>query len=173
MKAIIRDGVVERVVEDTDRYDLTDATVVDAPADYEARPYIWAGEDWAIDLTVCRARRWAEVKARRDQAEWGGCATPLGAVDTDPDSQRKISGAVQMAMIAQAAGEPFALDWTMRDNSVVAHDGAAMVTMGVLVGLHVAACHAAATTLRAAIAVATDEAAIASVDVDAGWPAPV
>lgn len=66
MKAIIRDGMVERVVPDTERYDLTDAIVVAAPDDYEDRPYIWSGEDWAIDLAVCRARAVAKVDAEAE-----------------------------------------------------------------------------------------------------------
>lgn len=126
---------------------------------------------WVRDLDPRRQRAWAAVKAARDRAEWGGCDTPLGRVDTDPDSQRKISGAVQMAMIAQAAGEPFALDWTMRDNAVVAHDAGAMIALGVAVGFHVAACHAVATAKRVKIGDAASVEQIEAVDVEGGWPA--
>src|SRR3546814_12871945 len=49
----------------------------------------------------------ASVKALRDLHETSGCATPLGRVDTNPDSQRKISGAVQMAMLS---GDAFSID---------------------------------------------------------------
>lgn len=125
---------------------------------------------WQPDLAVLRVRRWLAVKARRAIAEAAGCDTPLGRADTDSDSQRKLSGAVQMAMIAQAADEPFVVGWTMQDNETVEHDAAAMITLGVLAGQHVAACHAVAVAKRADIEAAEDAAAIAAVDIEAGWP---
>lgn len=126
---------------------------------------------WIANLPVLRARRWDAVKGRRDQAEWAGCATALGRVDTDPDSQRKAGGAVQMAMIAQAAGATFALDWTMQDNSTVTHDASAMIAMGVAIGQHVAACHEVALAKRGAIDAAATADDIAAVGLDDGWPA--
>ena len=145
---------------------------VDLPSGYDDALFRWDAEAriMAPDLTAIRAARWTLVKAGRDRAEWWGCSTMLGRVDTDPESQRKTSGAVQLAMIAQAAGVPFAIDWTMQDNSVAAHDAAAMIAMGVAVGQHVAACHAAALIKRQALADAADVAAIEVVDVDTGWP---
>lgn len=130
----------------------------------------WNGSAWVDDLDALRAARWERVKARRDQAEWAGCDTALGRVDTDPDSQRKTGGAVQMAMIAQAAGAPFSIDWTMQDNSTVSHDAPAMIAMGIAVGQHVAACHEAALGKRAAIDAASTAEDIAAVDIESGWP---
>lgn len=143
------------------------------PGGYNERDWRWDLETRQMvpNLDGLRARRWDDVKARRDQAEWAGCATPLGRVDTDPDSQRKAGGAVQMAMIAQAAGTTFALDWTMQDNSTVTHDAPAMIAMGVAIGQHVAACHEAALAKRGAIDAAATADEIASVGLDDGWPA--
>ncbi len=130
--------------------------------------------EWAPNIPALKARRWAQIRAARDRAEWAGCATPYGRADTDPDSQRKIGGAVQMAMIAQAAGQPFAIEWTMQDNRTLPHDAAAMIALGVAVGGHVAACHELAVARRAAIDAADSVAAIDAVDADDGWPdAPV
>lgn len=131
----------------------------------------WTGTVWVPDLDALRAARWVRVKAARDAAEWGGCATALGRVDTDRDSQRKISGSVQMAQIALGAGEPFSVDWTMLDNSVATHDGPAMIAMGIAVGRHVATCHEVAVGKRAAIEAGDDVAAIEAVEIEAGWPA--
>lgn len=117
-----------------------------------------------------RADVWEAVREARDRAEWWGCSTPLGRADSDPDSQRKVAGAVQMAMIAQAAGAPFSIDWTMQDNSSVTHDASAMIVLGVAVGQHVAACHAIALAKRSAIEAAADTAALAGFDVEGGWP---
>jgi Domain of unknown function (DUF4376) len=124
----------------------------------------------ARELEVAKISRRAEVLSRRDRAEWGGCAGPLGRVDSDPDSQRKISGAVQMAMIAQAAGQPFAVDWTMQDNSTVTHDAVAMIGIGLAVGQHVAACHERGLALKAQIEEAADQDALSAIDINAGWP---
>ncbi|WP_156356304.1 DUF4376 domain-containing protein [Sphingomonas sp. Leaf22] len=121
-------------------------------------------------LAERRAEVWGGVRAARDQAEWWGCSTPLGRADSDPDSQRKVAGAVQMAMIAQAAGAPFSIDWTMQDNRSVTHDAVAMITLGVAVGQHVAACHAVALAKRAAIEAAADAATLVDFDIEGGWP---
>jgi hypothetical protein len=126
--------------------------------------------DPANALAVAKIAARAAVMIRRDQAEWAGCAGPLGRVDTDPDSQRKVGGAVQMAMIAQAAGQPFAVDWTMQDNSTETHDATAMIGMGLAVGQHVAACHECCLALKAEIDAAADEDALAAIDINAGWP---
>lgn len=147
--------------------DTQKATRVDAPPTLLQR---WEGAAWVADLDACRAQAWAAVKAARDAAEWAGCQTTLGRVDTDPDSQRKVAGAALAAVIAQAAGQPFAVDWTMQDNQTIAHDGPATIAMGIVVGDHVAACHAVARAKRAEIAAASDEAAISAVDVSTGWP---
>ncbi|KTT72611.1 DUF4376 domain-containing protein [Sphingomonas endophytica] len=132
---------------------------------------VFVAGTWVADLAVLRAARWKAVRAAREQAQEAGCASPLGRVDTDPASQLKIAGAVQMAMVAQAAGQPFAIDWTMQDNGNVIHDAVQMIAMGLAVGQHIAACHEVALTRRAAIEAAQDEAAIAAVEVDDGWPA--
>lgn len=149
-----------------------DLSWVDLPEGFTDDLFAWdvAARAMVEDVHALRSRAWSAVKARRDQAEWAGCATALGRVDTDPDSQRKVSGSVQMAMIAQAAGAPFSIEWTMQDNSSVDHDAPAMILMGVAVGQHVAICHAIAVAKRAEIEAAVDAAAIGAVDVEGGWP---
>lgn len=140
-------------------------------AERPAEATIFVGGAWVADLDVLRARRWVAVRAARDRVQLSDCVTPLGRVDTDAASQLKISGAVQMAMIAQAAGAPFSIEWTMHDNSPVTHDAAQMIAMGVAVGQHVAACHEVAVMKRTAIEAAASEADIEAVEVDSGWPA--
>lgn len=149
-----------------------DADLVPLPEEYWSpeRCYAWQGRTAVEDLDALRERVWAKAKALRDQAEWGGCETPLGVVDTDPASQRKVNGAVLMALIAQGSDEDFSVDWTMHDNSTATHDGSAMIAMGVAVGEHVAACHGVGLDKRAAIDAADDAGAIASVDIETGWP---
>lgn len=121
----------------------------------------------AVPLEQAKTVLRQAVKAKRDAAEWGGVTTPSGVVDSMPDSQRKISGAVTMALIA---GEAFTVEWRMADNSIVTLDRDAMVAIGVLVGQHVAACQARKNALDAAIQDAVDEAELEVIDINSGWP---
>lgn len=121
-------------------------------------------------LAAARVRAWERAKAARDAAEFGGCETPSGRADTSRDSIMRLNGAVAAAQIALAAGQPFSLDWTLADNSVVALDAPATIALGLAAMAHIVACHERGRELRAAIAGAADLAALAAIDVTAGWP---
>jgi Domain of unknown function (DUF4376) len=139
------------------------AVLVPDRGDLTSQIYDEQSEQWLPNLDVHRLRAWQRIKAARDAAETGGCETPLGRVDTDETSRGRITGAVSLAMIA---GPSFTIDWTMADNSVVTHDQAAMIALGVAVGTHVGTCHAIARGLKAPI-----EAATSVEDLDAiEWP---
>lgn len=151
-----------------ERHDLAGKTVIDVPDDF-----VWSGKtvDWptltiVVDIEGARAARWAEVKAKREAVQNGGCDTPAGRVQSDPDSRGLINGAVTMAMI----DPDFLLDFTLANNATVALDGPAMIAVGQAVGSFVATAHAVAVTKRAAIDAATTLAAVAEVDLEAGWP---
>ncbi len=124
----------------------------------------------AGDLELAKVRAWAAVKAARNAAASGGCETPLGRVDTTNASRVLITGAVQMAQLAQATGQPYSVDWTMADNGEVTHDGAAMIALGIAVGQHIADCWEHAQALRAAIDAAATVEALSEIDVLSGWP---
>lgn len=142
-----------------------------------AEPYILSADgallvSVTVPLTVLQAAAWDRARAYRNQRQEGGCMTPLGRVDTDADSQRKINGAVTAAMVALTTGADFpAIVWTMTDNSAVSHDAAAMIAMGMAVVAFLDACQNAGTAVRAAIEAAADAAALAAIDVTAGYPA--
>lgn len=123
-----------------------------------------------IPIGEARAARWQEVKTLRTAAEFGGCATPLGRVQTDERSIAKINGLVTMAMLAQAAAAPFAIDFTLEDNSVVTLDAADAIALGTAAGAFVAAVYARSFELRTAIDAAADSAALDAIDIEAGWP---
>ena len=110
--------------------------------------------DETATLEAKKAVAKAKLKLNRDQAEWAGVETPLGRVDSDPNSQRKISGAVTLAMLG---GQNFTIDWRMADNTTVTHDHDATVATGLAVGQHVAACQAHKNSVEAEIDAATTE----------------
>jgi hypothetical protein len=68
-----------------------------------------------------------------------------------------------MAMLAQAGGQPFSIDWTLADNTVRTLSGADMIAVGQALGQHVAACHIKARALREQINAATTVAEVEAV----------
>lgn len=123
----------------------------------------------AETLDRWRRERWNAARAYRETHAAGGCVTPLGRVNTDDASVRKITGAVVMAMASLAGGDPFEpIAWTMFDNSIVTHDASAMIAMGVAVGRFVDACQQVSVVIRAAIDTSDEP---ATVDITAGYPA--
>jgi hypothetical protein len=125
------------------------------------------------DIEGQRAKVWERAKAYKNAIEQTGSAmTPVGAVQCDDASKIKISGLVQMAMIAQAAGAPFLVEFTRSDNTNALIDTPeAMIGLGVAVGQHVAALHAAAQALRAVIEAAETLEDVAAIDIE-GWAWP-
>lgn len=130
----------------------------------------WDGAAIVDDLPALRGARWSAVKAARDMVRDGGCATPAGRADSDPASRGLISGAVQMALLAVQMGEPFSIEWTMADNSLVQLDAPGMLALGIAVGRHVDACHAEGASRRLALDAAESRQEIEAVPVLEGWP---
>lgn len=120
------------------------------------------------DLERARSDKIAALRARRNQEQDGNCLTPLGLMQSDPASRGLLNGSVTGALVAQAAGEPFSVGWTMADNSIVEHDGPAIIAAGMAVMAHVQQQHAIFESLRAAVQDATDLTAIDAVQ----WPEP-
>lgn len=122
------------------------------------------------DIDGCKAMKWEKAKLRRDELRYGGCDTPKGRMDSDLESQHKINGAVSMANLLGAA---FTVNWTMQDNSVVAHDKAEIEAAGLALGMWDATCHAAGQAVRDAINAATTLAELFAMDVEAMMDAAV
>jgi hypothetical protein len=130
-----------------------------------------ATRSFSPDLASARAALWEAVKAKRFAIELGGCATPLGRMDSDVVSQQKLIGAVTMAMLAAQGGSPLSGDLTKADNSTVAHDGPAIIAAGMAMGTFVATAHGVAVALRSAIEAADSFADLDAIDIEAApWP---
>lgn len=183
----IRDGAINALVnsyasEDAaalswqDTYALPVPASLGSIADVEAA-LVAAGGAFAggsvipeavASLDAAKALLRAQVKAERNRAEWAGVEVTCGRIDSDPDAQRKIAGAVITAMLA---GTAFSIEWRMQDNAVVTMDAAALQEAGMLVSEHVAACQTLKNSFDAQINAAGDLAALAAIDVISGWPA--
>lgn len=129
--------------------------------------------EWTLQdkpLADAKAAMRAKVSAMTREKQEAGAPTPEGVCDSDMNSRNKLNGAVLMAMLAEKAGQPFSITWTLADNSNVTLDGAGMIAMASAVGSYVAACHAQGQALKAAIDAAPDHEALDAIDMEAGWP---
>lgn len=134
-----------RLVREDGSEELVFAEGLD-PATLEELPLGYWDE---TELAVARSIVWERVKALRSAAESGPAPTPLGPVQADDASKLKISGLVQLALLARAGGQPFREPFTMADNRVEELDDAKAIALGIHVGRYVSAVHAAARALRA------------------------
>jgi hypothetical protein len=108
-------------------------------------------------LDDLKEAKWAEIKEARDVCIASGVETPKGRIDSGDTSQLRL---------ARAAIAGVDVDWTMEDNSVVAHTAAEIAAADLLVTQHVTQCHATATDLRSEIMSATTAEEIDAIS----WP---
>lgn len=120
-------------------------------------------EAWEFDLVRARQDKWSQIKSARDEAEYGGFEWQGHVFDSDPLSQNKIQGAGQLALLAASSGQPYSVEWTLKDNSALLLTGESVIAVGIQMGQHIAACHAKARTLRQAIERATSKEEIAAI----------
>lgn len=126
-------------------------------------------EDVADVMDPIRAALWEKTKVQRDAVIDGGAPTAFGVVDSDLMSRTNIAGAATAALIAKGAGQPFAVTWTMADNSEADLDADDIIAMGLAVVSHVNAAHVRARALRQEIEEAGTVAELLMIDVLAGW----
>lgn len=148
---------------DTD--DVVSALVGDFSVSLAGAEVVSIQQPW-VDLAPFKERAWERIKAERSAREYSGFEWDGSRFDSDAESQRRIQGAAQLAMLAQAAGQPFSIDWTLADNSVRTLSGADMIAVGTAMGVHVATVHTIGRQLRAAINAAQTPEEIETVE----WP---
>lgn len=118
---------------------------------------------WQLDLDQCKKDKWAEIKVKRDQVEFGGFTWDGSVFDSDPLSQSRIQGAAQLATLSPTT---FSIDWTLADNTVRTLSASQMVEVGETLGIHVATQHTIARGLRQQIDAATTAAEVEAIT----WP---
>ncbi|WP_114227041.1 MULTISPECIES: DUF4376 domain-containing protein [Sphingomonas] len=132
---------------------------------------VWNGTDWEVPLATLKERAIDRVAALKFEHENGGMVTPWGTAQSDLDSRGKITGIVTGAMAAQALGQPFSVNFTMADNSVVPLDATQAMQFGLTVMAGVSSVHDTATALKNAIDAATTAEELAAIDIEGGWSA--
>ncbi|MDC7699585.1 DUF4376 domain-containing protein [Vogesella indigofera] len=139
--------------------------------------HVWDGEAWTLDAageaTHFAARRielLAAITAERDQREEAGFLYRGKLLDSTPRSVQRITAAALAAQAALAAGQPFGIEWTCADNSVLTLDAAGVIGIPVALAQHAAALHAHARQLKTEVEAADSEAELAAIDIQASWP---
>ena len=110
-------------------------------------------------LHELQAEKWAEIKRNRDTAEFGGFTWDDSQFDSDAISQSRIQGAIQLSAMVPG----FTIDWTLANNTVRTMNAADLANVAAALGMHVAAQHDKARTLRSQIEAATTVAEVDAV----------
>lgn len=129
---------------------------------YRSSAWVLDAPSQPSELEFAKTRKWGLVKRDRAKTESGGFVWNGHRFDSDSESVQRISGAVQLAMIAAANGQPFSVDWTLQDNSILTLSGADMIQVGLALGAHVISAHTSARALRDQIAAAASVAELAA-----------
>jgi len=152
-------------------------TVVETP--FPARDWlpVTDGDGYAVnpaprEIEVARAAKLAAISDQFDAEVLKGCDSPKGWVDCDDKSQGRIANVIELRERASAAGivlDP-TVGWTMYDNSVVPHDDAELVALGIAIGFGFAAKFARKQALDTATRAASSLSAVDAIVPTSGWP---
>jgi hypothetical protein len=108
-------------------------------------------KQWLFSLQYSKDLKWQEMKAARTAQEFGSFDLGGNAYQCDEVSQRRLQGAVQLAVLDSNA----VINWTLADNSVVILMASEIIALGVALGTHVATTHERGRLLRTQIEATT------------------
>ena len=111
-------------------------------------------------LEDLKVRKWGQIKEARNDAEYGGFTLAEMTFDSDPISQSKIQGAVQLALLAP---DTFTIDWTLKDNTVLTITKPVLLAVGIALGQHVQQVYGRGRELRTQIDSATTQGQIEAI----------
>lgn len=124
-------------------------------------------DDTVADIDDARMVKWVQIKAMRDAEEFNGCSTPLGLIDSDGESQQRVTSTLAFADLVGST--TFGVGWTMQDNSVIWHDYDAFHDLALVLGQHVSNAHSKAQALRAKLNLLSDIEDVEAFDVMTEW----
>jgi hypothetical protein len=117
-------------------------------------------------LQVAKRDRLNFIRAARSRVEYAPFIWNGSRFDADTASQARLMGLVSLAQMALATSAPFAIDWTLADNTTRTLSAMDALGIGQALGAHVQAAHYTARELKQQVAAATT---IEEVDAIA-WP---
>lgn len=122
------------------------------------------------NLPGVKARLWERVKEIRAERETAIAPTPLGDVQIDEKSKAKIMGALDLCKLQEETQQPFAMNFTLADNSRVLLNNVTVRQLAGAAGLYVSQIYDYSWVLRDLIGAAASVEELAAIDVEAGWP---
>lgn len=123
-------------------------------------------ESWVPDLEKAKTTKLQELKKSRNLKESGGFAWDGSVFDSDPQSQLRLQGAVQLAQMSAASSTPFSIEWTLKDNTVRTLSGSDMIAVGLALAGHITAVHELYRDLKNEVDTATTVQQVDSIS----WP---
>lgn len=162
---VIRDGDTKIAITDSPELPNTNPDYLAYKAHVDGGGYVEPA-----DVGPLKAAARATINAERNAREQGGFPYAGRIIDSDMASCIRIAGAASAAQAALAQQQPFSVDWTCADNSVLSLDAAGVIGMLAALAVHSDAMHQHARILKAQIDAAQDAAAVEAIDIDAGWP---
>lgn len=119
----------------------------------------------AADVRVARRAELAAVRWNKQQTvKWQG-----RIAQADDTTLGRLMAAVLRAQLAQ--DPTFSIRWKFGDDDFAALSIADVTSYGTAIGNHLQACYDREAQLATAIGAAGDAAAVAAIDLTAGWPA--
>lgn len=132
----------------------------------EARAMALAAVD-PTELPYAKSAVMRDLANLRWRRETGGTVVAGLAVPTDDKTQSKLQGAVLAAML----DANYTVQWKLADGSFARLNSSQIVAVAQGVRAHVQACFDYEAGLSAQIESAATPAALAAIDIEAGWPA--
>lgn len=132
-------------------------------------PFVGATEIEELDNTTLegsKLSKWTTIKNHRDWLEYAGFTWDNSTFDSDPQSQSRIQGGVQLALMAQQSNQPFSINWTLKDNTVRTLNIQDMLAVGQALASHIQTLHQTSRTLREQLNAATTVEQVQAI----GWP---
>lgn len=125
------------------------ASAEEALVSVEGSPWLGGSITAApTDLASAKVRRWALVKQRRHDAEFGPFTWDGSVFDGTPVSQERISKGALEAMAARMEGREFSEPWILADNSIRTLSGEDMFAVARAMGAQMKAAFAIGVALR-------------------------
>lgn len=118
-----------------------------------------------LPLPDLKAAKWAEIKAARNTAELGPFTYNAQVFDGDLNAQRRLAAYISVSKSALAAGQAFAAEFTLANNTLVTLSAQDFVGIELAKVQAVATAFARATALRGQIEAAETSEQVALI----GW----
>jgi hypothetical protein len=135
-------------------------------AEYQAWTALGNAPAPAHTLAALKETALKALAARRWRAETGGIRVNGSPVATDERSQAKFVG----ARLSATLDVNYSIQWKLADGNFVTLDRDKIIAIAQAVRAHVQACFDHEQALAMQIQTASDEQALATIDIDAGWP---